>query len=174
MKFLQNIPAPLKFSPFFALVFFIACANPPEYPVVPEIEFVRMSKDTIARPLGGIVFTNDSILVTISFTDGDGDIGDRDTTLSLYYIDSRDGAVNDLKIPFVNEAGASSGIKGEITFNVPPQCCIFPPETFLDGCNDETDELLYDPLTYDIYILDRKGNQSNIATTNTIYVRCFD
>ena len=173
MIFSRYIPLVFKLSPIAVLLFLAACATPPEYPNEPIIEFVSLSKDTLSRPLGGVDAFADSVLVTISFTDGDGDIGDIDTTLSLVFIDSRNGAKNDLKIPFVNEVGASSGIKGEISFIVNAQCCIFP-DPFINPCTDVLPGYPYDPLTYDVYITDRAGNESNTVTTNTIFVKCFE
>lgn len=145
-----------------------ACASPPDYPIVPAIEYVQLSKDTMIRGS----FFNDTTFVTFSFTDGDGDVGDQDS-LQLFVVDSRNDFINDFRIPFVPELGASNGIKGEISVRLFTSCCIFPPDLFLDGCNDVYSEMPYDELTYDIYIKDRAGNQSNIITTDPVFIRCF-
>lgn len=51
-------------------VLLTACFNPPEFSVVPEIDYVgiRFSEGTVDEP-------TDSLIVTISFKDGDGDLG---------------------------------------------------------------------------------------------------
>ncbi|HHM21422.1 MAG TPA: hypothetical protein ENJ20_05300 [Bacteroidetes bacterium] len=145
-----------------------ACSTPPDYPIEPVLEFVDVSKDTIRRGS----FFNDTTFVTFSFTDGDGDIGDRDS-LQLFVTDSRNGFVNDFRIPFVLEPGASNGIKGEITVRLFSSCCIFPSDLFLDGCTDIYDPMPYDKVVYDIYIKDRAGHQSNVISTTPIFIRCF-
>ncbi len=149
-------------------VFFAACATPPEYPDVPAIEFLELSKDTLRRGS----FFDDTTFVKFSFTDGDGDIGDRDS-LQLVVIDSRNDFTNEFRIPFVPKFG-DSGLKGEITVRLFTSCCIFPDSLFLEGCTDVFSQMPYDELTYDIYIKDRAGNFSNTITTSPIYIRCFD
>ena len=177
MKNINSILYIEKFALFLFYTFIMAsCASPPDYPIEPAIELISISKDTLARnytdPSDPVIF-RDTTFVTFSFTDGDGDIGDQDSIL-LFAIDSREGQENLRKIPFVPELGASNGIKGEITFRLFSTCCIFPPDLFLDGCNDEYNDMPYDELTYDIYIKDRAGNQSNVITTPPIFIRCFE
>ncbi len=159
-----------KYAPFLFFAAFIAtCATPPDYPVEPTIEFIGVTKDTMARGS----FFNDTTFIQFSFTDGDGDIGDGDS-LQLFLKDSRNGFVNDFRIPFVPELGASNGIKGEISVRVFTSCCIFPPELFLDGCNDEFAQMPYDQFSYDVFIKDRAGHESNIIQTTPIFIRCFE
>lgn len=47
-----------------------SCFNPPEFPITPEIEF----KDVVFKKVGGFI-EPDSIILTIAFKDGDGDLG---------------------------------------------------------------------------------------------------
>ena len=150
----------------FVLVAAISCVTPPEYPVEPAIEFLSLSKDTMLR--GSSV---DSAFVTFGFTDGDGDIGSKDS-LDLFLTDKRDGTVLRNRIPFVPELGASNGIKGEIRLKINSTCCIFP-DPFLNGCTDVLPSYPYDQVRYSLYIKDRKGNQSNVLELVPIYVRCF-
>ncbi|MEO1262277.1 MAG: hypothetical protein AAFZ15_25955 [Bacteroidota bacterium] len=176
MKLRLSLSCLLKYLPVLGCIAILAaCTNPPDYPVEPAIEFVSVSKDTLQR---GSLF-NDTTFIKFSFTDGDGDIGDDENgdELRLFLTDSRNGFVNDLRIPYVLEPGASNGIRGEITARVFTSCCIFPevpPFGVVDGCLFTWDEMPYDSLTYDIYIEDRAGNRSNIITTSPIYIRCFE
>jgi len=142
-----------------------ACTNPPEYPLEPIIEYERITKNTLNQS----AFNADSTLLTISFTDGDGDIGNEDS-ISIFIIDNRiDFEQPGYKIPFIGEQGVGKGISGEISFVLPTSCCIYadgsPP------CRPSTTQLL-DTLTYDIYIIDRAGNESNRVTTEPIFLRC--
>ncbi len=152
------------------LVFLLAsCASPPDYPVEPFIEYLGMTKDTLRRG----AMQEDTTLVTISFTDGDGDIGNKDT-LDLFVTDQRTGVLeSQFQVPLVPKLGASNGIKGEITFRLFTTCCIFPPELGLDPCNGEDPTFRYDKVIYEIFIRDRAGHDSNVIETEPVYIRCF-
>lgn len=170
MKIFKIFQLAALFSPLAALAWFSSCATPPDYPIEPFIEYVAVSKDTLQRN----VVSPDETFVTFSFTDGDGDLGDRDT-LVLFVTDTRTGVLsNQYKVPEVPELGASNGIKGEITFRVLSSCCNFPDDLMLDPCFDETPLYRYDKIVYEIYLKDRAGHQSNTIRTDTIYLRCFD
>ena len=144
------------------------CVTPPEYPLIPAIEYMGMTKDTMPRG-----FASDSTLVTLSFTDGDGDIGRKDTVSDIFIIDQRDSNVTRGRIPFVPELGASNGIKGEISVVIDNTCCIFPNPLY-DGCSEVFPSYPDDQVVYSIYIVDRKGNQSNTVVLPPIYIRCFE
>jgi len=118
---------------------------------------------------------SDSSLVTLTFTDGDGDIGNKDTISDIFITDGRDGNITRGKIPYVPELGASNGIKGKIFAVIDNSCCIFPPpDTLYDGCYDVLPNHLYDKVIFSVYIKDRAGNQSNIVELPPIYFRCFE
>ena len=158
------------FRPLLFLVLalsWFSCASPPQYPVEPVISYTgELSKDTLKR---GIAM--DSTFVTFSFTDGDGDLGAKDS-IQIFAIDSRDGYVNKYEIPFVPELGASNGIKGKITLKLLSTCCAFDPELGLEPCNDEDPSLPYDKIVYELYIEDRARNRSNVIQIDPIYLEC--
>jgi hypothetical protein len=54
----------------FSVLLISSCFNPPEFPVTPEIEF----EDIYFKEIGNNS-TPDSLVLTISFKDGDGDLG---------------------------------------------------------------------------------------------------
>jgi hypothetical protein len=144
---------------------FITCSKPPNYPIEPIIKFERMTKTALKQSS-----TNgDSLKVTFSFTDGDGDLGSNDS-LNLFVIDKRDGFLsNKYKIPYITASGASNGISGEIEFVLFTTCCYFP-----NGQSPCTPSLVYpkDTVTYDIYLKDRAGHKSNIIQTLPIILDC--
>ena len=149
---------------FILLTFLIiSCTKPPDYPNEPEIGFVGFSKNTLQQGDGN----NDSLNVVISFTDGDGDLGDRDS-LNLFVTDKRTGFLQDrFKIPFIPEQGASNGISGEISFALYTTCCIdYVNHT---SCQPKSTP---DTLIYEIYIMDRAKNKSNVIETAPIYLQC--
>lgn len=153
-----------------------SCTQPPEYPIEPVVEYLRMSKNTMVQGSG----TQDETWVTIGFTDGDGDIGffkpgsSTEVETDLFLRDMRLNAVTEkFVIPFVPELGAANGISGEITFRLYTTCCIFPE--WVPGqpapC-DKSPSYLVDTVRYEIYIRDRAGNESNRIQTEPIYILC--
>lgn len=160
---MPNIKKALFFS---LLVFLVAsCTKPPDYPITPIIQFVGMTKTHMKQSS----INSDSLSVTFSFTDGDGDIGDKDS-LTLFVTDTRDGFVSSkYKIPYVAESGAANGLSGEVQFVLFTTCCYFP-----DGQAPCTPSLTYptDTVVYDIYMKDRAGHKSNIIKTLPIILSC--
>jgi len=158
----------LKLSIFalFLGVVIYSCTKPPEYAIEPQIKFEYSTKNTLLQGDSN----QDSLSITISFTDGDGDLGDNDS-LNLFVTDGRTGFLeNSFRIPFIPEQGAANGISGEITIDLFTTCCIYenrsiPPCT--PNPNEPTDEL-----TYLIYIIDRAGNKSNEVETAPIILQC--
>ncbi len=151
-----------------ALLIIFSCSNPPEYPIEPTIEFVSMSKMTMQQ--ANVVSNNDSILLTLSFTDGDGDIGSEEGDSSqIKYIDLRQNFEQTaLEIPFVGLQGVGQGISGEIFAILPTTTCLFDdgrfPGTSAPG---ETNEVVYE-----MWIVDRAGNESNRIELPPITLRC--
>jgi len=151
-----------------AFILIIACSTPPDYPDEPVIEFVSMSKMSVNQ--SNIRSDNDSILLTLSFTDGDGDIGSENGDSSeIRYIDLRQNVEQvPLRIPFVGLQGVGQGISGEIIAILPTTFCLFDdgrfPGTVAPG---ETDEVVFE-----MWILDRAGNESNRIELPPITIRC--
>jgi hypothetical protein len=151
------------------LTLVFSCVTPPEYPKEPFIEFLSISKDTMPR----LASTNDSVLVTLGFTDGDGDLGSEES--DLFYIDDRDGLEFPGIIPKVPPLGASNGIKGEISFIIDNSCCDYP-DSFLSAneCEETFPSFPLDTINYKVYIVDRAGNKSNIVELPPVYIRCMN
>ena len=152
-----------------------ACVQPPEYPVEPVIEFVSLSKDVLVQSSSPI----DETYLTISFTDGDGDLGyfeegSTNVETDLFLKDLRTGAdAVSFTIPFVPELGASNGISGEITVRLLTTCCVYPEDdpSAPPPCTPYAGYPI-DTLVYEVYIVDRAGNESNRIETAPIYLLC--
>ncbi|MDO8367358.1 MAG: hypothetical protein Q7T20_11205 [Saprospiraceae bacterium] len=164
-----------KLLPFAVVALFILfqyCVQPPDYANEPVIKYIGLSKDTIKQGTGN----QDSIFVTFSFTDGDGDLGYPlpDATPSVFYRDSRDSFPKDpIQLPYVEPQGAGNGISGEITVKLRTVCCIFiTPEGIPLACEDVQSFIKFDTFSYFIKIRDRAGNESNEIRTETITLRC--
>lgn len=159
----------MKANLYLILIIFITsligCIKPPDYPIEPEIQFLRFTKNTMNQGF----LNEDSLLVTISFTDGDGDLGDHDS-LNIFLTDTRTNFLQDrYRIPFIPEQGSSNGISGEISFILFNTCCIY--QSSIPPCTP-SERQPRDTLSYRIYIKDRAGNQSNEIETDPIFLRC--
>ena len=147
------------------------CVDPPDYSNEPEIESVGLNKSIMKQ---GKVY-EDTLLIRISFTDGDGDLGTESvagepTSPNVFLIDSRDGFVGQtFQIPFIPEEGAGNGISGTIDLKAFTSCCLFDDGTVPCGISpNKTMDTLY----YTLYIEDRAGHKSNEIEVGPIYLRC--
>ena len=164
MKYLRFLPIIL-----FLALSFNGCKKPDEFPLVPFIEFKSIYSEKDAQGF------DQNVYVTISFTDGDGDIGyhSRESGLndaifddpsSQYYNNFivktfilQNGIWNTIdtpvsaRIPYLTPEGPNKALRGEISreFALPIA-------------------LVQDTLRYDIFIYDRSLNQSNTITTSPI------
>lgn len=151
----------LAFS--FVLLGFGACVTPPDFPIEPTIKFERFSKNQMRQN----EFATDSTYLVLSFTDGDGDLGDAQNKASIFLKDLRNNQnAERFAIPQVPEQGIGNGIKGEMRILLFTTCCeTIPP------C-DNTDPNRVDTLRYEMYIEDRAGHKSNVIKTDPIYLLC--
>jgi hypothetical protein len=142
-----------------------SCVKPPDYPIEPAIELIGISSDTMVQGNRN----NDSILLVISFTDGDGDIGN-EMDFDVVVRDLRDDFITDrFRLPVVPAPGSNNGISGEITLTIYTTCCVYangqPPCT-------PSEQFPTDKVQYEIHILDRAGHQSNSIQTPPITLLC--
>lgn len=147
------------------------CVKPPEYPVEPVIAFKNLSKNILRqRDLGA-----DSLAITFTFTDGDGDLGFEDNEKSIFLVDSRDNFEKlPYSIPFVGLQGVGNGISGEISvvFANSQTCCIYALSSGVPPCFVKDAPQAQDTVSFRIRIKDRAGNVSNEIETDPIYLFC--
>lgn len=179
----------MQYFPLFALFSLLlmsSCSEEPDFEESPLISFLDISLDTISQTVQG---EGDVFEVTISFEDGDGDIGNfgdqSGITTNAFFWDARypldvrdtSNAHHRFVIPQIPEQGSANGISGEITFPLASGtndniCCL--PED-LDDPNTilcQVRENPLDTLVFFIQIIDQSGNFSNVIETNPIYIRC--
>ena len=107
----------IHFFTFLILLFVLSCTKPPDYPTEPVLEFVSMTKNTMQQ---SFLPSDDSLKVTISFTDGDGDIGLKDTLphkitlLDTRFQNHNEDQILTIAIPYVPEQGAGNGISAVV------------------------------------------------------------
>jgi hypothetical protein len=155
-------------------MFITSCNKGDEYPDEPLIEFMSFSK--VYNSTTGIY---DRGVLKLSFTDGDGNIGltDSDTiypydyNLYITYFEVQNGDTvkvplvywdnvlqrydtlsHNARIPMLTPAGQEKAIKGEI-------------EDILDIYNFQSS---FDTLLFEIYVVDRSLNKSNVIITPRI------
>ena len=125
-------------------------------------------KDTGISPVPSITYDSispnpaikyrDSILIVISYIDGDGDLGiDSADVKNLFVTDSRNNVVSQYRIPQLAPTGANIAIQGNLDIVLPPQ--IFTND------NDSTETA-----TYSIYVVDRAGHKSNTVNTKPLVI----
>lgn len=139
----------------------VSCFNAPEYPDVPEIKLkeIRTSRDT--------PFSGDSVIVVLSFKDGDGDLGKRnslDTIPNLFIIDKRFGIIDSLSfsIPNIPQNGSVKDVSGNININLLAKIY----------CNPLFPEKTKDTLEFSFQVRDRAGNFSNMISTGAFEIIC--
>ncbi len=148
------------------IVGFCSCIKPPEYPIEPVLTFEGISSDTMMQ--GNL--NNDSIIIFLSLTDGDGDIGSDDGGSDVIVTDLRDNFVaNQYRLPMVDPTGANNGISGDLYLTVYTTCCVFPNGQ--PPCTP-SDEFPLDEIQYQIHIIDQAGNESNKVTTPVVHLIC--
>lgn len=146
------------------MIFLGSCTQAPDFPLEPVISNLQINKNVLKQGLAN----QDSLLISIDFTDGDGDIGS--DSLSITVIDNRDNSIAEqYKIPIVPEAGAGNGIEGTIYIRMNTTCCIYnsgqPP------CSPSTTEPT-DTISYTVFIKDRSNNESNRLVSPDITLLC--
>lgn len=166
MKSSSNINRIILLQVFVLSMIAFQCTKPTEYPNVPAIRYIGMSKDSIAQ---ASIASQDSLRITFGFTDGDGDLGDNDS-LNVFLTDSRNGQIGQqFKIPFIEQHVGAKGITGEISLTIRQTCCLYDngQAPCTPGITQSTDTM-----DYAIQIVDRAGNKSNIIHTEPIYILC--
>lgn len=154
-----------------------ACVKAPEFPNEPVIEFVSMSKFSINQANADLPL--DSIRIHLTFTDGDGDLGQNGTDdVQVVLTDSRsNGRVPGLiriplRLPDIPSEGTGNGISGDIFISLENEAvavgCISNRRLFA-----QDPDLPIDTVSYAIQISDRAGNMSNVVNTDIIEIICY-
>ena len=147
-----------------------SCTSNPGFGDVPEIEFLSFSKDTMEQNS----LNTDSVFLKITFTDGDGNLGTgaSNVTENIVITDNRNGDVFDrFKVPDIEDVGAQNGIEGTITLKLFTTCCTFPAQDSIPPCFSPI-QYPTNEITFDIYMVDDDGNQSNTVTTSSLTLLC--
>lgn len=125
-----------------------SCANTSSN--APQISLEEIGPGTITE-------FQDSIYMRISFFDQDGDLGENYTDEpNLFVVDNRLELVHEFRISNIVPNGAEVQIQGELEWTI--------NSVYLTGNNAS------ETVDYDIYLVDRAGNRSNVITTPSVEV----
>ena len=130
---------------------FSSCKKDESLSVIPQLTFESISPSSIEEFGGPITFS-------ISYQDGDGDLGENDPNVkNLFLQDQRNGITYEYRIQELAPQGADIAIIGTIDI-------VLNTTSITDGGNEQE-------VTFDIYAIDRAGNSSNTITSSplTIY-----
>ena len=133
------------------LIVLFSCKKEEEVSEVPAISFESISPNTAQE------YTDD-IIITISYTDGDGDLGENNPDINnLFVEDNRNGIEYKFRIPELSPSGSTITIEGN--FNIT-----------INGTGI-TNSSSSQSVNYDIYVKDRAENTSNKVTTSSITIQ---
>jgi hypothetical protein len=173
LNFVAGMRQLRKIWPALPVLLFLlpSCIERETYPDVPRIEFRRFEKID-----NGLAYDDKGIL-TIGFTDGDGDLGlgsneiypPYDTGSMYYYnffityYEKQQGEfvavdlpfTNHSRFPILNTSGSDKPLRGEISI-----------ELFINNFSSP-----YDTIRFDAFITDRALNHSDTITTPPILIQ---
>jgi len=110
----------------------------------------------------------DSTETTIYFEDGDGDLGG--DSLAIFVIDKRTDNVDiQYRVTEIPIEGVSNAISGTISFPILASCCIYDNGQF--PCSPSDPEITQEVI-YEVYLVDRAGNESNRIELSPITLNC--
>lgn len=138
------------------LCFLVSCKKDdgsinPSVSVVPEIALLSVSPDTVHNLV-------DSLLFTVSYIDGDGDLGEYDAdSLSLWITDNRFPLTEKFHIIPLAPQGATIAISGEL-------------KVVLEHIILKDQSATAETATFTIQLKDRAGHWSNSVTSKNITV----
>ncbi len=134
-----------------------SCKKTKNNNIVPVITFQGLDSNTVVS-----ASSEDTVYIRFQVVDADGDIAhDKNTDRDIAIIDSRTSQKLEYYYPDIPSGAINpeNGVNAFVTLKVYAAFI----ETRLDHPKGDT-------LTYDLYVTDRAGHQSNVITTPKIYV----
>lgn len=140
-----------RFIYYILIIIFISCKKDVSViSNIPEITFVSVHPEQVKE-------FKDSIRFTLSYRDGDGDLGENNSDVkNLFLTDNRNGVTYKYRIQQLAPDGAKITIEGKL--NV-----VLNNTGITDNSTNQT-------YTYSIYIIDRANHKSNTITSQPVTV----
>ncbi len=152
---------------------FFACTEKEEYPPEPQLEFVNFVSYRTYEDVDSLG------ILTISYIDGDGDLGVPfyDTSINFfvsYYI------MDNGQLKRGTRYNPTTGEIDTINFNA--RIRVLAPENYegwikgqiedtINPLSDPTSSKLLDTIMFEAHVIDRAGNKSNMVQTPLIVVK---
>jgi hypothetical protein len=131
-------------------ILFFSCEKDDLKSPVPLLEFISITPE-IAQEY------EDEIIITISYFDGDGDLGENDPNVkNLFLTDNRNNITYEFRIQQLSPDNSTITIEGNLDISLSST-----------GITDSSNSQI---VTFDIYVVDRANHQSNIVTSNPITI----
>ncbi|MEP7195666.1 MAG: hypothetical protein ABI851_04055 [Saprospiraceae bacterium] len=143
------------------------CISSDTHSEIPLIKLAGLSKSTMIQ--GDL--NQDSIWISIDFEDGDGDLGwgSSDARKDIFVIDRRTNIISDqFKMPDIPDSNGKL-ITGTFQIRNYTTCCIFPNN--IPPCTSPP-QFPLDTISYEIYVKDRAGHESNHVFTQEVVLKC--
>lgn len=130
--------------------FLSSCNTGEEISEVPEISFESVAPNVVTE-------YQDSLVFTISYRDGDGDLGENNTDNDNVFVqDSRNQVTYGFRVQQLAPDNANIAIQGNMNVTLPNTAIV-------NGGTSES-------VSYTIWVVDRAGNESNKVTSSTVTV----
>lgn len=152
---------------FTLLVIIFSCKDDNKISEIPSIQFIGINKNVMIQ--GDL--NQDSVIITLEFEDGDGDLGygSASTQKDIFVIDKRTGLLSDqFKIPDIPNSN-DQAISGSLSIRLYNTCCLFSNN--IPPCSNPV-QFPTDSITYEVYIVDRAGHESNRIESSKVYLLC--
>ena len=137
---------------YLLIISIVVCCNKNEdFSNIPQLTFQNLNPTSIIEFDGPITFS-------IIYKDGDGDLGENNPNINnLFLKDQRNDIIYEYRIQELSPNGANIAITGSIDL-------VLNTTSITDESNEQE-------AIFDIYVIDRAGNQSNTISSNplTIY-----
>lgn len=141
----------------------MACSDEPIGNNAPEISYLAINKDNMIQ---GSLGLNDTITVTLDFSDIDGDLSGIENNVIV--VDNRLDEIH-VTNTIPDLPNTKNGDIGTLFINIPTLCCIFDDGT--PACESPPNQPT-NKMTFDIYLIDKNGNESNRVTTEEVTILC--
>lgn len=116
----------------------------------PAIEFVSITPTTATE-------YKDKIIITISYKDGDGDLGENSPDIkNLFLTDTRNNVTYQYRVSQLAPSGQAIAIQGTLTVEL-------NNTAITNGAASQA-------VSFSVYVKDRAGNASNVVSTAAITV----
>ncbi len=151
------------------LLLLIGCADVPDFGNEPYIEFRDIRNNEIAQSDQA-----DTIVFTLYFEDGDGDLRPANGEPNVFFTDLRDSAVAfSFASPKIPREGSGNGVRGTLELRAGflrgDICCLY--ESGQPPCSKSI-PIRSDTIYYDVHVFDAAGNKSNIVKAGPVVLLC--